>query len=131
MKKLVTPPTCLPKKGSSEEGMSEHYRNCLFILSKRTDKADQAVRRQTQPKPGADLSAREDSSKQLEARPHATSHCLKGNKQPRVKYSSGVYAYFWSFQFSSHEQYNEQLNRLGSLGVGGIKELKQDKQKNS
>lgn len=62
MKKLVTPPTCLPKKGISEEEMSEHYRNCLFILSKRTDKAEQAGRKQMQPKPDSDLSAREDVS---------------------------------------------------------------------
>ena len=36
------------KKGSSVEGMSEHYRNCPFILSKRIDKTDQAVRKQMQ-----------------------------------------------------------------------------------
>lgn len=29
-----------PKKGSSEEGVSEHCRNWPFILSKRIDKAD-------------------------------------------------------------------------------------------
>lgn len=62
MKRVVTPPTCLPGKGSSEEGMSEHYRNCHFILSKRIDKADQAVRKQMQRKPGGDLSAGEDFS---------------------------------------------------------------------
>lgn len=42
--------------------MSEHYRNCHSIFSKRIDKADQAVWNQVQPKPGGDPSAREDFS---------------------------------------------------------------------
>lgn len=30
---VVRPPTCLPRQGTSVEGISERYRNCPFILS--------------------------------------------------------------------------------------------------
>lgn len=60
VKRVVILFICLLGKGFFEEGMSEYYRNCYFILLKRIDKVDQVVRKQMQRKLGGDLSVGED-----------------------------------------------------------------------
>lgn len=116
------PPTYLPRKGSSGEGMTEEYRNCHFV--KKDWQSTSGCRNAGATHPANNLSANEDSW----GRACATNHCFKRNRCPWLKDASGTSTYFWPlYVHLKSEQLNAVRSRIGYIKckIFFKKELKQ------